>query len=76
MTVDVLRELGVDVKELESQLQEKISKDPANQKKESVAPRRVSRTKNPRTKQTQPTEEREFEQNNPSDTTQVNKPIK
>lgn len=76
MTVDVLRELGVDVKELESQLQEKISKDPANQKKESVAPRRVSRTQNPRTKQTQPTEEREFEQNNPSDTTQVNKPIK
>lgn len=77
LTVDVLRELGVDVKELEAQLQEKISKDPANQKKESVAPRRVSRSQNPRTKQSQPTEEREFEQNNTiPDTTQTNKPIK
>ena len=38
---------------------------------------RVLRTQNPRTKQSQPTEEREFEQNNTiPDTTRTNKPIK
>lgn len=45
LTLDVLKELGVDVGEMEKELQEKIQKDPANQKKETVKPRRVSRTK-------------------------------
>lgn len=45
LTLDVLKELGVDVAEMEKELQEKIQKDPANQKKETVQPRRVSRTK-------------------------------
>lgn len=45
LTLDVLKELGVDITELEKELQEKIQKDPANQKKETVQPRRVSRTK-------------------------------
>lgn len=45
LTLDVLKELGVDVGEMEKELQEKIQKDPANQKKETVQPRRVSRTK-------------------------------
>jgi len=80
LTVDVLRELGVDVKELEAQLEEKIAKDPANQKKESVAPRRVSRTQpqNPKTKQSQPSDERQFEQNNSTDSTDLktNNPVK
>ncbi|MCE5304746.1 OmpH family outer membrane protein [bacterium] len=77
LTVDVLRELGVDVKALEEEQQEKIAKDPANQKKESVAPRRVSRTQNPRSKQQAPTDQREFEQENPpADSTETVQPIK
>jgi outer membrane protein len=56
LTLEVLRELGVDVEELEKELQEKISKDPGNQKKESTTPRRVSRTKS----KTE-TEERQFD---------------
>ncbi len=38
LTVKVLRELGVDVKELEKQLQEQIDKDPRNQKSQSKEP--------------------------------------
>lgn len=48
LTVKVLRKLGVDVRKLEAELQEKIAKDPANQKKESKeAPgaRRKSRSR-------------------------------
>jgi len=45
LTLDVLKELGVDITEMEKELQEKIQKDPANQKKETIQPRRVSRTK-------------------------------
>lgn len=51
LTLDVLKELGVDVGEMEKELQEKIQKDPANQKKETVKPRRVSRTKKPQQEQ-------------------------
>lgn len=51
LTLDVLKELGVDVGEMEKELQEKIQKDPANQKKETVQPRRVSRTKKPQQEQ-------------------------
>ncbi len=54
LTVKVLRKLGVNVEKLEAELQEKIKKDPRNQRKKSkVAPgkrRRKSRsrrTKNP-----------------------------
>lgn len=45
LTLDVLKELDVDISEMEKELQEKIQRDPANQKKETVQPRRVSRTK-------------------------------
>lgn len=45
MTVKVLRKLGVNVDELEKELQQKIDKDPRNQKKESLTPRKKSRTK-------------------------------
>ena len=38
LTVKVLRKLGVDVKALEKELQEKIDKDPRNQKKDSKTP--------------------------------------
>lgn len=58
LTLEVLRELGVDVEEMQKELQEKIAKDPANQKKESTTPKRVSRTKS---KTEAPTEERQFE---------------
>lgn len=51
LTLDVLKELGVDISEMEKELQEKIQKDPANQKKETVQPRRVSRTKKPQQEQ-------------------------
>ncbi len=37
LTIKVLRKLGVDVKALEKELQEKIDKDPRNQKKDSKA---------------------------------------
>lgn len=44
LTVKVLRKLGVDVKELEKQLQEKIAKDPRNKKSQAKdAPKRRSR---------------------------------
>ena len=44
LTVKVLRKLGVDVKKLEDELQQKISKDPRNQEKETKsAPRGRSR---------------------------------
>lgn len=58
LTLEVLRELGVDVEELEKELKDKISKDPANQKKESTTPRRVSRT---RSKPGQNPDERQIE---------------
>jgi outer membrane protein len=38
LTVKVLRKLGVDVKAMEKELQEKIEKDPRNQKKDTKAP--------------------------------------
>ncbi len=44
LTVKVLRKLGVDVKKLEDELRQKISKDPRNQEKETKsAPRGRSR---------------------------------
>lgn len=47
LTVKVLRKLGVDVDELEKEQQEKISKDPRNQQKQSKEPpkRTKSRTR-------------------------------
>lgn len=61
LTVKVLRSLGVDVSALEKELQEKIDKDPRNQKKESTTPRKKSRTKT-----TKPTpEDREVEREEP-----------
>lgn len=68
LTLDVLKELGVDVTELEKELQEKIQKDPANQKKESVQPRRVSRTKKSQSEQQEmerPDEEKPIEFSKP-----------
>lgn len=43
LTVKVLRKLGVNVDELEKELQEKIDIDPRNKKKESYEPRKRSR---------------------------------
>lgn len=63
LTIEVLKELGVDVEQLEKELQEKIQKDPANQQKQSVKPKRVSRTK------TDTPDDRQFEkpeQQNPN----------
>lgn len=57
LTLEVLRELGVDVEDLQKELQEKIQKDPGNQKPESTQPRKVSRTK---TKSDNPDENRQF----------------
>lgn len=51
LTVKVLRKLGVDVDELEKQLQTKIDTDPRNQKKESFQPRKKSRTRKPGSEQ-------------------------
>lgn len=46
LTLKVLRELGVDVSQMEKELEEKISKDPRNQQKETPSTlRRKSRTK-------------------------------
>ncbi len=45
MTVKVLRKLGVNVDELEKELQEKIQKDPRNVQKEQTTPRRKTRTR-------------------------------
>ncbi len=44
ITIKILRELGVDVDELQKQLNEKIDKDPRNEKKEPRKTRRKSRT--------------------------------
>lgn len=52
LTLKVLRKLGVDVRAMEKELQEKIEKDPRNQKKETKAPpgkRTRPRTKTPET---------------------------
>ncbi|OGU60317.1 MAG: hypothetical protein A2X64_03750 [Ignavibacteria bacterium GWF2_33_9] len=57
LTIEVLKELGVDVDELEKELQDKIKTDPANQRPESKKPQRVSRSK----KNEANTDERNFE---------------
>ncbi len=52
LTIKVLKVLGVDTDELEKDLQQKIDKDPRNQKKESKKPRsrKASRSRNDPTK--------------------------
>lgn len=62
LTLQVLKVLGVNVAELEKELQDKIDKDPRNVQTESKTPRRRSRTS--RNEQTIE-EERQFEQNTP-----------
>lgn len=47
LTLRVLRNLGVDTKELEAELQEKISADPRNEQKRSKTPRRGRGRNNP-----------------------------
>lgn len=46
MTLKVLKKLGVDVKELEAQLEEKVQEDPRNEMKKSKKPRRRGRGRN------------------------------
>ncbi|MBX3042620.1 MAG: OmpH family outer membrane protein [Candidatus Kapabacteria bacterium] len=58
MTVKVLKNLGVDVADLEKDLQERIDKDPRNQQRESKAPAR----RRGRGAASKPQEERTFEQ--------------
>jgi len=67
LTLDVLKELGVDITEMEKELQEKIQKDPANQKKETIQPRRVSRTKKSQQEQEmeRPEEQKQIEPSQP-----------
>jgi outer membrane protein len=71
LTIAVLQELGVDVDELQKQLEEKIAKDPANQRKESTQPKRVSRNG------TASPDQRQFENNQPQnpDTTKPTQSI-
>ncbi len=57
LTVKVLKKLGVNVDELEKELQEKISKDPRNVPREQTTPRRKTRTRTV----TDETREREIE---------------
>ncbi len=57
MTVKVLKNLGVNVDELEKDLQDRIEKDPRNQTKETKQPRRRGRTSS------QTDDNRTFEQN-------------
>ena len=72
MTVDVLRNLGVDVEELEKELQEKIKKDPRNKQPKSYEPRRRSRSRriNPNEREVQREEtqqpEAEEQEENPN----------
>ncbi|MGQ9818721.1 MAG: OmpH family outer membrane protein [Candidatus Kapaibacteriales bacterium] len=57
LTLKVLRELGVDVSQMEKELEEKISKDPRNQQKETPSTlRRKSRTQKEIQKTNQPAE--------------------
>jgi len=74
LTVKVLRKLGVDVEELDKQLQTKIDTDPRNQKKESFQPRKKRRTRKPGSDQ--PDDGREIERD-PNDNTKppVNPPF-
>lgn len=48
MTINVLRKLGVDTKELETELKEKIEKDPRNQQKKTRSPRGRDRSRQTR----------------------------
>jgi outer membrane protein len=69
LTLRVLRKLGVDVEQLEADLQEKIKQDPRNERRKSKTPRRGRRSRNDPNEEVQkeqPEEEneREFEQNN------------
>jgi outer membrane protein len=66
MTVKVLKNLGVDVSDLEKDLQERIDKDPRNQQRESKAPAR----RRGRGATTDTDDDRKFEQ--PKDTNQPN----
>jgi outer membrane protein len=60
LTIPVLKILGVEVEDLEKELQDKIEKDPRNVEKESKTPRRRSRDKN--SSEIQGSEERKFDQ--------------
>jgi outer membrane protein len=60
LTVPVLKILGVEVEDLEKELQDKIDKDPRNVEKESKTPRKRSRDRN--ASEPQGTDERKFEQ--------------
>lgn len=66
LTLKVLRELGVDVAQMEKELEEKISKDPRNQQKETPSTlRRKSRIRKeiqPTKKQPIPDEEKKSEE--------------
>lgn len=53
ITVKVLRKLGVDVDELEKELNKKIDNDPRNKEPEVKKSRRTSRTKKTQTKETE-----------------------
>lgn len=62
ITVSVLRKLGVDVKKLEEDLQQKIQKDPRNKKRKSKSPRRRRTSRNDPNKEK---EEKTIERNEP-----------
>ena len=68
LTLRVLKKLGVDVDELEAELQDKITKDPRNEQNRSKTPRSGRRSRNDPNqvieegKEEDPGEERRFEQ--------------
>ena len=69
MTVNVLRKLGVDVEELEADLQKKIKDDPRNKMKKSRTPRRRGRGRYDPDQQKQEREDlRQFEREEEQDT--------
>ncbi len=77
LTINVLKVLGVDVSDLEKELQDKIEKDPRNAETESKVPRRRSRTdKNDQIKQDRQFEDRETPKTkpNPDEIKELSKP--
>ncbi len=64
LTLSVLKELGVEVEELEAELEEKIRKDPRNEVRESKAPPRRGRG---RYDPNAPQDDREFEREEKKD---------
>ncbi|MFP4369156.1 MAG: OmpH family outer membrane protein [Bacteroidota bacterium] len=62
LTVKILKKLGVDVEELEKDLEKKIANDPRNQRRESKRPRRVKRSRDDNSRESRINRYRNFEE--------------